>query len=339
MNNVLTKTFSAIVTFCLSSVVMANEVIFRAGEEWIARDAQTQEYIIHYLGDDETPRTVRWTPATGIDVAVASQFKVQRGEIRYRYSVKNHRTSQRPVIGFKVMARAGKDDDLVSPSGWFASVVENFDDPTAGVWLDWFGRSPHRIDPNTVLNDFGFVTIDLPAVNVGWVAGAMSVLTFSDEGPSGAMLEFMERDGFMRRAAEGVPRLVAAPRIPVPAPFNAEALLTAIQDHLNKDLVTMSLIEGSFAAELNRLFTAAIEAVKHNNAKGVKENLKDIRKALKKAHGDIDDEDHDKKHADHDWEDTDLKQKPKPTTIDRLAARVLDFDVKYVLKRLGHLDD
>lgn len=336
MNYAPTKAFAVITMLCLSSLAMANEVIFQAGDEWIARDAQTQEYIIHYLGGDETLKTVRWAPTTNIAVSIASEFKVDGGKIRYQYKIKNHKTSKQPVIGFKVMARAGADGDLLAPEGWFGRVVENFDDRTGDIKLSWLAKSPLQIAAGDHQRGFSVINADLPAAGLAEAKGQISLLSFPDEGPTGALLEFIEQSGLMRQAMKGVPRLAAVPRIPVPTPWDTGTVLANIRTHINTDMVSMQLIDPVFANELNRLFTAAIEATKHNNDKGVKENLNNIRKALKKAHKDIDDDKKD--NEDSDWESTEPKQKPKPATIDRLAARVLDFDVRYVLGRLGKDD-
>jgi len=74
------------------------------------------------------------------------------------------------------------------------------------------------------------------------------------------------------------------------------------------------------------LFLAAIDAARRNNITGLRNNLKDIRHALKKEHEDAD------KDEENDGDDD---KKAKSGTIDKLAAKVLDFDVKYVLKRIG----
>ena len=94
----------------------------------------------------------------------------------------------------------------------------------------------------------------------------------------------------------------------------------------------MKLIDPTFASQLDRLFQTAIAAAKGGNTVALKGNLKDLRQMLKREHADVDKED-------EDWDKEDDgkgKEKDKSRQIDKLAAKVLDFDLKYIQKRLGH---
>ncbi len=92
----------------------------------------------------------------------------------------------------------------------------------------------------------------------------------------------------------------------------------------------MKLVDPAFASQLDRLLTAAADAARLGNTKGVTSNLKDLRRLLRKEYGDLEE--------DEDFEDDGGKDKKKSVFIDRLAARVLDFDAKYVLQRTGSED-
>jgi hypothetical protein len=59
----------------------------------------------------------------------------------------------------------------------------------------------------------------------------------------------------------------------------------------------------------------------------VRHQIKELRKLLKQEHADVDKDD-----EGDDFEDD--KEKKPAGRIDRLATRVLDFDLKYVEKRL-----
>jgi len=149
-----------------------------------------------------------------------------------------------------------------------------------------------------------------------------------DEGPRGefgkqvAELEHPERNS--------VPRTAAVPLIPVPNPFDPAAVLTSVQKHVNQDLVAMKLVDPAFAFQLDRMLQAAIAAAKGGNTVALKSNLKDLRHMLKREHADVDAEDDDK-----DDGENDDQQKAKVRLIDKLAAKVLDFDFKYVEQRLS----
>ncbi len=127
-------------------------------------------------------------------------------------------------------------------------------------------------------------------------------------------------------------RFAAVPLIPVPSPFDAATVLTSLQKHVKEDLVGMALIDPVLASKLDPLFVAAIDAAQRGNAEGARKAIKDIRHLLKREHEDID------KDEDRDDDQDDRKHKNK-RLIDKLAAKVLDFDLKYVEKRVkGMLD-
>lgn len=63
-----------------------------------------------------------------------------------------------------------------------------------------------------------------------------------------------------------------------------------------------------------------------NQPKAAREQIEAVRQLLAKEHHHID-------HDDENDENTEEHKKATRFTIDRLAARVLDFDLRYVLKR------
>jgi hypothetical protein len=118
---------------------------------------------------------------------------------------------------------------------------------------------------------------------------------------------------------------VAAPKIIVPVPFNAALLL----DRIRAEVQTWpgkQLLDAAFAAQLDCYLVSAAEAYRLNNPKASREHIHTLRKMLAKEHHHVD-------HDDEDDEDTEEHKVKTRFTIDRLAARVLDFDLRYVLKR------
>jgi hypothetical protein len=341
MERILITGLTALVWFGSVAVAKADEIVFQQGQERIVWDAQASEYVIEYVGDDGTLKTVRWTPATNVKVSVRSKFTQNNDHITYRYTIKNRKDSSQPVLAFRILVRNdAKKENISAPQKWNARLIENFDDPSLGLWASWAVKSDFSLSPGKNLTGFEIVAKGLPGVGMARVRGLMSVLTYPDEGPGGALIEFMEQGGFLRKASEGVLLPAAVPKIPVPDPFDAVAVLTSVQKHVKEDIVAMNLIDPAFAATLDRPLQAAIDAGKAGNTTGVKGNLKDFRRLLKREHEDVDkDEDWDK---DDDWgkeEEKENKEKDKPKRpIDKLAARVLDFDAKYILKKLGHDD-
>lgn len=83
---------------------------------------------------------------------------------------------------------------------------------------------------------------------------------------------------------------------------------------------------------MDRYFQAAISAYRLNQPKIGKEHIQTMRELIKKEHADADREDDNDDRS----EKGDQDDMNKRALIDKLAARVLDFDLKYVLKRMEH---
>ena len=327
MERILIPCFIVIACFGFS-VAKADEVIFQQGGERIVQISQTGEYIIDYIGNDGTLRSVRWTPTTNINVTVYSKFKEISDGIKYSYTIKNHKSSKQPVSGFRVLTKTAVKKNVSGPEGCRASVIKNYDDPTVGVWADWFGKSSRAVSPGKTQSGFEVVTTELLGVGIAKISGAMSLLVYPDEGPEGALINFMEDGGFLKKASGGVSRLAAIPRISVPKPFDAAVVLANIQKHVQDDMVSMQLIEPALLGLIDRSLTQAIAAAQSGNTPSLLYEIKNMRKLLKQEHADVDKDD------DGDRDDEDKEKKIK-SPIDKLAARVLDFDLKYIEKRVN----
>jgi hypothetical protein len=328
MERIIKSSLAALTCIGFVSVAMADDVMFQQGQERIVRDSRTSEYVIEYIGNDGTLKTVRWTPATNIDVTVRSKFNQSNDRIQYRYAIKNHKRALQPVLGFRVLVRGTtKEDDLSAPGNWRASLKENFDDPAAGIWVSWTPyRSQFSLLPGENLSGLDMLHTELPGVGMARARGLMSVLTYPDEGPGGALIKFMEDGGFLKKASEGVSRLAAVPRIPNPPPFNVVVVLVGIQKHVMEDMASMQLIDPALLASIDRGLTQAIAAAQGGNTPSLLHEIRSLRQLLKQEHPDVD--------KDNDGDRDDDKEKKVKSRIDKLAARVLDFDLKYVEKRV-----
>lgn len=122
-----------------------------------------------------------------------------------------------------------------------------------------------------------------------------------------------------------VPINVAAPLVIVPAPFDAAVLL----DRIRTEMLAWpgkQLLDSAYAAKLDGLLSSAANAYRLNQPNAGREHIHTLRKLLAKEHHHVDRDDGD----DEDTEEHKIKTRH---SIDRLAARVLDFDLRYVLKR------
>ncbi|MDO8313565.1 MAG: hypothetical protein Q7T25_16660, partial [Sideroxyarcus sp.] len=124
-----------------------------------------------------------------------------------------------------------------------------------------------------------------------------------------------------------VARNAAVPTIAVPTPFDPAVVIERIQTHTHT-WIGMQLLDAAFSTQLDRYMAAAADAYRRNQPKAGKEHIETLRKMLRKEQPDADKEEgKDDKGDDHDTN--------KRTLIDKLAARILDFDLKYVTKRMG----
>lgn len=326
MERILIRCLTVIACFGFS-VANADEVIFQQGAQRIVQISQTGEYIIDYIGNDGTLRSVRWMPTTNINVTVHSKFKKISDGIKHNYTIKNHKSSKQPVSGFRVLTRIGAKKNVSGPEGWRSSVIKNYDDPAVGIWADWSGKSGRGVSPGKTQSGFEIVATELPGVGIARIIGAMSLLVYPDEGPQGALINFMEDGGFLKKASEGVSRLTALPRISVPTPFDPAVVLGNIQQHVKADMVSMQLIDPALLTLIDRSLTQAIAAAQSGNMQSLLHEIKNLRKLLKQEHADVDKDDD----GDRNDEDKEMNNK---SPIDKLAARVLDFDLKYVEKRV-----
>ena len=297
-------------------------------------------------------------PATKIDPAVRSLFKLnQNWQLTYRYRLSNGYkskqmlvrfifepvsdiTANRPLSNSMDSSFRGKQEvfedmtagieSLSTPPGWDGAAVASEE---GGVKISWiYAQNNYDVTkglkPGASQNGFGFISQDLPGIGMAKLQGNVKVygLKFSGEGldPTsdiGMQALQLEKNNF-------VPRNAAVPTIPVPDPFDAAVLLERIQTHMHT-WINKQLLDASFSSQLDRNFQSAISAYRLNQPEVGKKEIKTMRKMLKNEHADADKEDDDDRGAKGD------DDKTKSVLIDKLAARVLDFDLKYVIKRMG----
>lgn len=323
--------------------------------ESIVRDPITGNFTITYRGDPnatELSQTI-FVPSTKIVPNIRSSFRLsERSIITYRYSVSNGATAKQdivsvvleqianPILGelpFPHSSAIQATFDaytaaiaaaLVSPPGWDGSIDRDIANigwsPKAATFETGGVHAGHK------LTGFGFNSLDLPGVGPSWMAGlaneAGEVFGFPDDGPLNdsailAELNQLRDNNFIVRNA-------AVPTIAVPVPFDADILLERIRTHV-ATWPSKQLLDSAYAAQLDRYLVAAIDAYRLNNTKAGREHIVTLRKMLAKEHHQVD-------HDDEDDDDGEERRSATRFSIDRLAARVLDFDLRYVLKRMEH---
>jgi len=302
-----------------------------AQEETIVLDPSTGNYIINYRGLDldtgaEPWRRAIFVPATKIDPVVKSKFKLNdQGLVVYHYKVKNESNSQQALSGFRALVSQAIRTSQAIPQGWRGSVIP--DRNTKNIRLNWsYSRQQagDGLKPGASQSGFSVESNDLPGIGMLRLRGATPTLAFPDEGPNQELSDKL--DELSSPDNDSVPRLAAIPHIPNPTPFNAMVVLGGIQKHVKDDMASMQLIDPILLASIDRGLTQAIAAAQGGNTPSLLHELKNLRKLLKQEHADVDKDD-------GDWNDDD-KRKTAKHQIDKLAAQVLDFDLKYVEKRV-----
>lgn len=327
--------------------------------ESIVRDPSTGNYTITYRGDPNSPELSQtvFVPSTKIDPTIRSSFRLgERGVIMYRYTVFNGATAKQAISGIvlepivnPILGETPSPDQLPNitqadldayvaaeaaalppPVGWRGSINRDISNI---YWSPQHGKlDSNSIQAGRTLSGFGFSSLDLPGMGgarMDGLYGENEIFGFPDDGPLQDSAVFAELNQL--RDNDFVRRNAAVPTIAVPVPFDAAVLLDRIRAHV-ATWAGKQLLDPAFAAQLDRYLGAAADAFRLNQPKAGKEHIETLRKMLAKEHH----------HVDHDDEDDDDGEEHKSVTrfsIDRLAARVLDFDLRYVLKRTGKEKD
>lgn len=356
-NNYLVTTFFTILITSFSNA-------YGLPGESVVLDPNTGDYVITYYGTgapgDKKNKILRqaiFYPATKIEPIVRSAFKLQHdGEVVYSYHVTNGKKSRQPLVSLlfdpvtdivsaSPLPKRYQDVNPANVLQHIAAAVSAISTPAG-----WTGRStPSRAGglrigwsfneltneknesdgllPGKTQTGFGFSSKEIVGISMAQMDGNSPINSYVDEGPSSVeinkQLEPLEQHDYVTRPA-------AVPAISVPNPFNASVLIVRIQNQMHT-WIPMQLLDTNFSSQLDRYLVAAANAYRHNQPKAGKEHIQTLRKMLKKEHEDADKDD-EKEDGKSEVKNDD---KSKRLPIDRLAARVLDFNLKYVLKRMG----
>ena len=325
--------------------------------EGIVLDPLTGDYTVTYLvGLDDGSKLLqktRFEPATKIISSVQSKFHLgETGTVAYRYSVSSSTQSRQILSTFRfdpVANVIGSQDlptnratvteaqlsavfdanraALATPSGWSGAI---FPGRSGGFRISWNPVDPKAgIQPGSSLKGFGFSSQALPGLGTVELQGRRKWrTTYAGDGPQGDISQQFDA----LRLKDFVTRPAAIPTIAVPDPFDPAVTLERIQAHMHT-WIAMQLLDPAFSSQLDRSFQSAISAYRLNQPKVGKQQLEAMRVLIKKEHADADKED-DQDDRGEKGEDDD-KARNKRVLINKLAARVLDFDLKYVTKRMG----
>lgn len=322
---------------------LALSAVAQNPQEGVFLDPQTGDYRVRYLDNGAMVEGV-FFPHTKIDPSIKSKLRIANDDyIEYRYKVRNRKAGRQDIDQLILYVSSASTNGLITPSRWSGGVSPNIGG--VGDIVGWDSRiykygigvvtdknDPRWNEPATLgiapggePSEFGIKSRDLPGIGVIRYLGATGITRLPGEGPDPESP--VGKAYHDLRLKDFVPRPAAIPRISNPVPFDAVIVLTDIQKHIKTDMLSMQLADAALVAQLDPWFTSAIDAAKRNNREGLRHAIESLRKLLKQEHTDVDKDDD----SDRDEEDEEKKSKSR---IDKLAARILDFDLKYVEKQV-----
>lgn len=219
------------------------------------------------------------------------------------------------------------EPDLGVPNpGWYGSGGHGIL-PNGKTFFGWYclydsldNPNPNLgIHPGETLGGFSLISSDLPGVFATEVKGSgTGHIAFPGYAPSGAIDDLIEQ----LQNNDFVPVNAAAPMIAVPSPYDAAVTLENIQTHVHT-WIAKQLLDATFSAQLDTSFQAAIDAYRSNQPLVAKTQLETMRTLIQQQQPDADKND----------VTPTINLPAPPELIDLLAARILYFDLAYVIGR------
>ena len=223
-----------------------------------------------------------------------------------------------------------------APKGWSAGLrVDEKEGQTSFVWTPGLkDTDPDGIEPGGSQSGFAVLRPELPGVARTYLQGSIEEPWGLDGLPENplwtAKVDEIEAQDYLL-----VP--VLAPIIPIPNPYNGAELASRIKAHVQTWL-KYGHINAAVLTRLNRQFDVLIPALEIDNKQAVRATVAAMRKECFDRHHDLGD---DKAGEDDDEHDsaalprTPAQRIAAPAlTIDRVAARALMFDLRYLMDRM-----
>lgn len=339
-------------------------------------DAQQNAWRLYYL-DPESARWVNKTyiQQNAIKPSIRSTVQANGSQYVYRYRVSNRRDAKQIIDLIRiwgiplvytipnlppVTANIKTDNDkwtqqnwvqltakrhfessvVKAPKGWSASLrVDELVNQTSFIWNPGLkDGDPDGISPGRTQDGFAVIRPELPGM-------ARAKLTGSTEEPWG--LDNLPDTPYWTQKIDEIQDLdyvlvpVLAPVIPVPTPYIGAELARRIRTHIQTWL-KYGHINADVLTRLNRQFDVLIPAMEINNKQTVRAAVAAIRKECADRNPGLRDDsdgDEDDEHNSTALPRTPAQLSAAPAlTLDRVAARALMFDLRYLMDRmdLGH---
>jgi hypothetical protein len=328
----------------------------------------TGSYTITYQGDGGMSETT-YIPTNQIAPSVQSVFRLMENKaVSYRYNIANGATAKLAIeiihiedvpnlllgeirrvelVGNETNAAILAEGDaryaamnraMSTPPNWMNFIDRgHIGEPESIIsWSSDDEKGNPGILPGGRVSGFGFASLDLPGIMFIKLEALGSGIVYADEGP--AEDDPITKQIDQLRDNDFIAKPAAVPTIAVPVPFDAALLLDRIRTHVAA-WPSKQLLDPALATQLDRYLVSAADAYRRNQLKVGKEHIETLREMLKREHKDLDHDDDENENGKHAEKNDDHRAATQRILIDRLAARILDFDLKYVLKRTEREDD
>lgn len=206
---------------------------------------------------------------------------------------------------------------MPAPAPWRGSIYRVTTGVSPTNLLSWSGGG---ILPGTEITGLGFSSLDLLGLAQMVTTGTYDEVWSDTYGPGDDEIYQTE----LSKISDATDPTVnaAAPMIAVPSPYDAAVTLENIQTHVHT-WIAKQLLNATFSAQLDTSFQAAIAAYRSNQPQTAIIQLQTLRTLIKQQQPDADKND----------TTPTINLPAPPATIDLLAARILYFDLGYVMQR------
>lgn len=223
-----------------------------------------------------------------------------------------------------------------APKGWSAGLrVDEKDGQTSFVWTPGLkDTDSYGVEPGRSQSGFSLLRPELPGVSRTYLQGRIAEPWGLDGLPETpfwtAKIDEIEAQDYLL-----VP--VLAPIIPVPNPYNGAELARRLKAHVQTWL-KYGHINADVLTRLNRQFDVLIPALEINNKQSVRATVAAMRKECADRHHNLGDDKVGEDDDDHDaaaLPRTTAQRNAAPVlTLDRVAARALMFNLRYLVNRM-----
>lgn len=286
-----------------------------------------------------------FVPATKIDPIVESDFVYRPGrrEVQYAYRIANGRGAKQALVRIAIEplstvsalmlplpGGAGRDAErtaqfeatasgaLISPDHWSGTLSALAGPGLRIVWQLDAAPGARGVAPGRAQSGFGLPADDLPGVALARLRGNAPPLRFGGHWPPG---DIGDRLRYLT-AHDYVTRPVAVPAITLPDPYDSAALIGRIQAQMHT-WIALGLLDPLFADRLDHHLEYAADELRNGWTRDARYDLDAVHLLLALQYPSLEG----KAGPAH-------LLKPAAMQIDVVAARVLDFDLKYVEMRM-----